>query len=142
MIMQIYGTEFYCDKNVKDLKITDITKNVESAVRDSKVKNGIIAVFVEGSTASISTMEYEPNLEKDIKNAMEKITPSGIEYEHHKTWGDFNGKSHVRATLLGPSVSLPIKNGKIPLGTWQQIVLLDFDVPDRKRKVHVQIVGE
>lgn len=140
--MQIYSAEFYCEKNAKDMKITDITKNVEKSVKDSKIKNGIVTVFVEGSTASISTMEYEPNLEKDIRNAMEKITPSDTEYEHHKTWGDRNGKSHVRATLVGPSITLPLNDGKMPLGTWQQIVLLDFDVPKRSRAIHVKVIGE
>jgi secondary thiamine-phosphate synthase enzyme len=140
--MRIKTIELFFDKPKEDLYITNITDDVSKAIKESKIKEGIVNIFVSGSTASISTMEFEPNLVKDIEKAMERIAPSDIEYEHHKTWGDENGKSHVRATIVGPSLTVPFKDGKLLLGTWQQIVLLDFDVPKRERKVVVQIIGE
>jgi len=140
--MRIKTIELYFDKPKEDLYIKNITDDVSKAIKESKIKEGIVNIFVSGSTASVSTMEFEPNLVKDIEKAMERIAPSDIEYEHHKTWGDENGKSHVRATIVGPSLTVPFKDGKLLLGTWQQIVLLDFDVPKRERKVIVQIIGE
>jgi secondary thiamine-phosphate synthase enzyme len=140
--MRIKTIELFFDKPKEDLYIKNITDDVSKAIKESKIKEGIVNVFVSGSTASVSTMEFEPNLVKDIEKAMERIAPSDIEYEHHKTWGDENGKSHVRATIVGPSLTVPFKDGKLLLGTWQQIVLLDFDVPKRERKVVVQIIGE
>jgi secondary thiamine-phosphate synthase enzyme len=140
--MRIKTIELFFDKPKEDLYIKNITDDVSKAIKESKIKEGIVNIFVSGSTASVSTMEFEPNLVKDIEKAMERIAPSDIEYEHHKTWGDENGKSHVRATIVGPSLTVPFKDGKLLLGTWQQIVLLDFDVPKRKRKVIVQIIGE
>lgn len=140
--MVVHHSLFRVNKSNTDMKITDISKDVGDIVKRSKVKNGIVNIFVEGSTAAISTAEYDPNLLRDIEKAMERIAPSDAEYEHHRTWGDHNGKSHVRATLVGPSLSLPVENGVIPTGTWQQIILMDFDVPKRTRTVHVQIVGE
>jgi len=140
--MRIKTIELYFDKPKEDLYIKNITDDVSKAIKESKIKEGIVNIFVSGSTASVSTMEFEPNLVKDIEKAMERIAPSDIEYEHHKTWGDENGKSHVRATIVGPSLTVPFKDGKLLLGTWQQIVLLDFDVPKRERKVVVQIIGE
>jgi secondary thiamine-phosphate synthase enzyme len=140
--MRIKTIELFFDKPKEDFYIKNITDDVSKAIKESKMKEGIVNIFVSGSTASVSTMEFEPNLVKDIEKAMEKIAPSDIEYEHHKTWGDENGKSHVRATILGPSLTVPFKDGKLLLGTWQQIVLLDFDVPKRERKVVVQIIGE
>jgi secondary thiamine-phosphate synthase enzyme len=140
--MRIKTIELFFDKPKEDFYIKNITDDVSKAIKESKIKEGIVNIFVSGSTASISTMEFEPNLVKDIEKAMERIAPSDIEYEHHKTWGDENGKSHVRATIVGPSLTVPFKDGKLLLGTWQQIVLLDFDVPKRERKVVVQIIGE
>jgi secondary thiamine-phosphate synthase enzyme len=140
--MRIKTIELFFDKPKEDFYIKNITDDVSKAIKESKMKEGIVNIFVSGSTASVSTMEFEPNLVKDIEKAMEKIAPSDIEYEHHKTWGDENGKSHVRATIVGPSLTVPFKDGKLLLGTWQQIVLLDFDVPKRERKVVVQIIGE
>ena len=122
--------------------LIDITNEVASLIWKSGVKEGIVTVFVPGSTGSVSAIEFEPNLIKDFKKAMERIAPSDIEYEHHKTWGDFNGKSHVRATIMGPSLTVPFKNKKLLLGTWQQIVFIDFDVPARRRELVVQVVGE
>ena len=125
-----------------DLDIVDITDQVADIIRKSPMENGFANIFVPGSTASVSTMEFEPNLVKDVKAAMERVAPSGIPYEHRKTWGDDNGKSHVRATLMGPGMAAPFHEKKLLLGAWQQIVLLDFDAPAREREVIIQLVGE
>jgi secondary thiamine-phosphate synthase enzyme len=122
--------------------VVDITKEVSDVVKKSKIKSGIVSVFVTGSTASISTIEYEPNLINDVKRALERIAPEGGDYEHHKTWGDGNGFSHVRATLMKPGITIPFKDKKLFLGTWQQIALLDFDTRDRNREIIVQIIGD
>lgn len=126
----------------KGTDIVDITETVSGIVKNSKVKNGSVLVFVHGSTASVSTIEFEPNLVADFKAAMENIIPSNIPYRHKETWGDDNAHSHIRATIMGPSVTVPFENKKLKLGTWQQITLIDHDVPARKRKVMVQINGE
>ncbi len=122
--------------------VIDITPQVNEILVKSKVKSGIACIFVTGSTASISTLEYEPNLVKDVKKALERIAPENEEYEHHKTWGDDNGSSHVRACLMKPGICVPFEDRKLSLGTWQQIVLLDFDTRDRERRIIVQIIGE
>ncbi len=140
--MKVKTVELSFEKKKEDMNIIDITEEVSNALKDSKLKDGTVTVFVSGSTASISTIEFEPNLVKDMENAMERIAPSDIEYEHHKTWGDDNGKSHVRATIVGPSLTIPFKDSKLLLGQWQQISLMDFDVPKRRRKVIVNIMGE
>ncbi|RLG56186.1 MAG: YjbQ family protein [Candidatus Hydrothermarchaeota archaeon] len=131
--------EVFC-KADGDMK--DITKDVERAIDESKMKNGMACVFVVGSTGAITTIEYEPGLKKDFPQAMERIAPSGIDYEHHKTWGDDNGRSHVRASIVGPSLVVPFLNGKLVTGTWQQIVLINFDTKDRNRRIIIQIMGE
>ncbi len=125
-----------------EMDVIDITAKIDEVIRKSKINEGIATIFVPGSTASVSTIEFEPNLVKDMKNAMERLFPSDIKYNHHETWGDDNGKSHVRATMMGPSMTIPFKDKKLLLGTWQQIVLIDFDVPARKRDMVVQILGE
>ena len=135
-------TERISVKTGRDLDIVDITDRVAEIVRKSKMKDGFVNIFVPGSTASVSTIEFEPNLVKDLKAAMERIAPSDIPYEHHRTWGDDNGKSHIRATLMGPGTAVPFQNKKLLLGTWQQIVLLDFDTPAREREIIIQLVGE
>jgi secondary thiamine-phosphate synthase enzyme len=124
-----------------DVDIKDITSQVQDAVRDSGVKNGIVTIFVPGSTGTVSTMEYEPGLLKDIPRALEVIAPSNIDYEHHKTWHDDNGKSHVRATIMGPSIVVPIVDGRVVHGTWQQIVFINLDTRARRREVILQIMG-
>jgi secondary thiamine-phosphate synthase enzyme len=129
-------------KSRAETDMIDITSEVQKAVSSSKIRSGTVTVFVQGSTASVSTIEFEPNLVQDFKDAMERIVPSKIKYRHTETWGDDNGKSHVRATLMGPSLTVPFKEKKLLLGTWQQIVLLDFDVPARNRELVVQIVGD
>ena len=122
--------------------IIDLTPLIQKNLKKSKIKRGIVNIFSPGSTVSISTMEYEPNLIKDVKNVFERIAPSDVEYEHHKTWGDFNGHSHVRATLTGASISIPFENQELLLGTWQQVVLIDFDVRPREREVILTLMGE
>jgi len=121
--------------------VVDITRNVSEILAKSRIKSGIACVFVPGSTASVTTIEYEPNLIKDIKKALERIAPEGKDYEHHKTWGDDNGSSHVRACLMKPGIVVPFEDKKLLLGTWQQITLLDFDTRDREREIIVQIIG-
>jgi secondary thiamine-phosphate synthase enzyme len=122
--------------------IINITDSVSAELSKSKIKDGIANLFVSGSTASLSTIEFEPNLVSDFTDAMERLVPSSIPYKHKETWGDDNGKSHVRATLMGPSLTVPFNNKKLLLGTWQQVVLLDFDVPAREREIVMQIIGE
>ena len=122
--------------------IIDITSRVNEILGKSKIKSGIACIFVPGSTASVSTLEYEPNLVKDLKRSLEKIAPEGGDYEHHKTWGDDNGSAHVRACLLKPGLTVPFENRKLMLGTWQQVVLLDFDTRNRQREIIVQIIGD
>jgi secondary thiamine-phosphate synthase enzyme len=135
-------TEAIRVKSGPDMDVIDITGQVARAVRESGMKAGVVTVFVPGSTASVTTTEFEPNLNRDLKRAVERLVPSDIDYEHHKTWGDQNGKSHVRASLFGPGLSIPFREGKLILGSWQQVVVLDFDVPARSREVIIQIVGE
>jgi secondary thiamine-phosphate synthase enzyme len=122
--------------------VINITGEVEQAVSASKVKNGIVTVFVYGSTASVSTVEYEPGLIKDIKNIDEKLIPSDVTYAHDETWGDANGYAHLRATIIGPSITVPIEKGSMTLGTWQQIIVIDHDNRPRSREIIIQTMGE
>ena len=122
--------------------IVDITGQLQAAVHDSGVHTGQAALLVHGSTAALTTLEYEPGLvNHDIATAMERIAPRDARYEHEETWHDDNGHSHVRASTIGPSLALPIVGGAVPLGNWQQIVLMDFDTSARRRIIHVSIVG-
>jgi len=121
--------------------VADITERVESAVRSSGVSDGLVTVFVPGSTAGITTIEFEPGAVADLKRAIERLAPAGIPYDHDQRWGDGNGFSHVRAALLGPSLSIPVNQGRMELGTWQQIVLIDFDNRPRTREVVIQVLG-
>ncbi len=123
-------------------QIINITNMIEKCVEKSKIKNGIVCVFVPGSTGAITTLEFEPGLLKDLPRVFEKIAPKAASYDHHQTWNDTNGHSHVRASLIGPSITLPIENNTLIHGTWQQIVFLEFDTHPRKRTLYVQIVGE
>ena len=122
--------------------VVDITKDVQKAVRESGLKDGIATVFVSGSTATVTTMEFEPGLIEDFPKMLERVAPRGISYEHQKTWRDDNGRSHVKASLVGPSLSVPFVDGILALGTWQQIVFVELDIRPRTRKIVVQIVGE
>jgi secondary thiamine-phosphate synthase enzyme len=120
----------------------DITSNVQDALTASGLTSGIVTVFVPGSTASVTTIEYEPGLLKDFPRAMEKLAPRDAHYDHDARWGDGNGHSHVRASTIGPSLVVPFQNGRLMLGTWQQIVFIDFDNRPRARNVIVQAMGE
>jgi secondary thiamine-phosphate synthase enzyme len=122
--------------------IIDITRQTDEAIKASGLQDGIVAIFVSGSTASITTIEYERGLKKDFPKMLARIAPSEIEYEHDNTWHDGNGHSHVRASLIGPSLTVPFKNKSMMLGTWQQIVLLEMDTRPRERKIVLQIIGE
>ena len=121
--------------------IIDITDKVSKIVRDSKVKEGICLISSPGSTAGITTIEYEEGLIEDLKRILEKIAPMSEDYEHCKKWGDCNGYAHIRSALLKPFLAVPVENGKLVLGTWQQIILIDFDNRSREREVMVKVVG-
>ena len=122
--------------------IIDISKSVGIEVQKSNLTSGIVCIFVSGSTAALTTVEYEPGLVKDIKSLFERIAPENIPYHHEETWHDGNGHSHARATLLGPSLTIPFDKATLLLGTWQQIILVDFDNRTRDRTIVVQIIGE
>jgi secondary thiamine-phosphate synthase enzyme len=122
--------------------IVDLTSEVSEAVRGSGIAEGIATVFVTGSTAALTTLEFEPGLVHDLQAAFERLYPRAMEYRHHERWGDDNGHSHVRASMLGPSLTVPVSGGKLALGTWQQIVLVDFDTRGRDREFLVQTLGE
>ena len=135
----------YDEINVRtkgEVDIIDITGDTQKIVGKSKIKDGIACIFVPGSTGTLTTIEYEPGLMKDLHRALQKIAPKGEHYDHHETWNDDNGHSHVRASLMGPSITVPIKNGKMLHGTWQQIVFVELDTRPRDRNIIVQIVGE
>jgi len=120
----------------------NLTPRVAEVVAQSKLKNGIVTVFVTGSTAGITTIEFEPNLVADFNEMWQKLAPEGVPYHRDKTWGDRNGYAHVRASLLGASLVISLSDGNLALGTWQQVVLVDFDERPRRRKIVVQVMGE
>ena len=120
----------------------DITHLVEKALGKSEMKTGICTVFCTGSTGSITTIEYEDGLLKDFPVAMERLAPEDAVYEHHLRWHDGNGHSHIRASILGPSLTIPFVNGKMTLGTWQQITFVDFDNKPRSRNLEIMLIGE
>jgi secondary thiamine-phosphate synthase enzyme len=123
-------------------EIRDITDEVQKALQSTVIVAGIVTVFVPGATGAVTTIEYEDGLVADLKEALERIAPQEIDYAHNRRWHDGNGHSHIRATLLGPSLTVPFAKGKLMLGTWQQIVFLETDNRPRQRKVIVQIMGE
>jgi len=122
--------------------IIDVTDRVQKVVSDSGVIAGLACVFVVGSTAAVTTVEHEPGLVADMRGAMDRLYPKDLDYEHHRRWGDGNGHSHVRASFIGPSLTVPVVEGELVLGTWQQIVFLELDVRPRSRELTVQVVGE
>ena len=122
--------------------IIDITDNVARAVQRSGVRNGLVCVFSPSSTSGITTLEYESGAIADLQRTFEELVPQDRKYKHNLRWGDGNGHSHVRAALLGASFTVPVVDGRLTLGTWQQIIFVDFDVRPRRRRVVVQIVGE
>ena len=125
-----------------DGDVLDLTAQLTGFVDSMGLEAGIVVVAVVGSTAGLTTVEYEPGLVADLRKAFERIAPAGVAYEHDSRWGDGNGHSHVRASLLGPSLTLPVVQGKVALGTWQQVVLVDFDTRPRTRRVVIQVLGE
>ena len=129
-------------RSSKENDIIDVTKQASDALRESGLNNGIINVFVAGSTAAITTIEYEPGLRHDFPKMLSRIAPKDIQYRHDETWHDGNGHSHVRASLVGPSLTVPFSNGVLILGTWQQIVMLEMDTKPRERVLTIQILGE
>lgn len=128
-------TAGFCD-------IIDITPKLRAHLETEKFKNGLVTLFVSGSTAALTTIEHEPGLIQDLKEFVEQHIPSNRHYHHDARWGDDNGFSHLRAALFGPSISIPVENGQPGLGTWQQIVLLDFDNRPRTREITVKLIGE
>jgi secondary thiamine-phosphate synthase enzyme len=120
----------------------DMTKQTSRLLEESKLDEGMVTVFVSGSTAAVSTIEYEPGLINDFPDMLSRVVPNDIEYKHDETWQDGNGHSHVRASLIGPSLTIPFKDGELMLGMWQQIVLFEMDTRQRTREIIVQIIGE
>lgn len=122
--------------------IIDITQNVNQELKRSGLKDGSVLIFVPGATGALTTIEYEPGLVSDLQDALERIAPQGLEYAHNLKWGDGNGHSHVRASLMSPGLTVPFVDGKMTLGTWQQIIFIDLDNRSRSRKLVVQMTGK
>lgn len=139
--MKVHTTKF-TEKSQGFCDIIDITAKVQERIQKEKVRNGLATLFVSGSTAALTTIEYEPGLVQDLKELLERLIPSNKKYHHDDRWGDDNGFSHLRASLFGPSLQIPVESGRLLLGTWQQIVLVDFDNRPRTREIMVQIMGE
>ena len=140
--MTVETRDLPSQKTTSNTDIIDITSQVGEEIHGSAIRNGHVTLFVPGSTAALTTIEYESGVINDLRKASERIAPKDLFYEHDERWGDGNGYSHVRAALLGPSLHIPVIDGRLMLGTWQQIVLLDFDNRPRKRRIIMQIVGE
>lgn len=124
-----------------EVEILDITERVNSALRESEISDGIVTIFVPGATGAVTTIEYEPGLLQDLPNALERLFPRGLAYEHELRWHDGNGHSHVRASFLGPSLTVPFKDHTLMLGTWQQVVFIELDNKRRSRRIILQIIG-
>ena len=122
--------------------LIDITNDVEKIVQDSKIQSGTVTVFVSGSTGALTTIEFEPGLVKDFPKMLERLAPKDIEYGHEQMWHDGNGHSHVKASLVGPSITIPFTDGELLLGQWQQIVFIELDTRSRNRNLVLQIMGE
>ena len=139
------SVEIYTDIIKMKLKIGpdmfDITPELENLINESQIQTGNLCATMVGSTGSITTIEFEPGVVEDLKRAINSLAPPGLEYEHEKAWHDGNGHSHVQAALLGPSIVLPIRNGKLRRGTWQQVVAINHDNRSRTRSVEVTIIG-
>ena len=125
-----------------NLDIKNITDQGQKAVKESGIEEGTATFFVSGSTAAITTIEYESGLIHDISEALDRLFPKDMYYKHHEKWHDGNGHSHMRASFIGPSLTVPITGGKLELGTWQQIILCDLDVPSREREIIVKVMGD
>jgi len=129
-------------KSRGDAEVQDLTSAAAEALKRSEFQNGILNAFVPGSTAGITTIEFESGAVQDLRSALERLAPKEGHYEHNQRWGDGNGFSHVRAALIKPGLALPFQDGRLLLGTWQQLVLIDFDNRPREREIIFQIVGE
>jgi secondary thiamine-phosphate synthase enzyme len=137
----VFGKQISVEtKGFSDIK--NITDEVQEIVHKSKINNGLVSIFAVGSTASITTIEYEPALVEDMKDQLEEFASRTMHSRHSQTWGDDNGFSHIRATFMGPGMTAPVSDGNVVLGTWQQIVVIDHDNRSRSRKIFVQIIGE
>lgn len=139
--MKIHNDVIYV-KTTYDTDIVDITYEVKEKVLQSEINNGNILLFISGSTGALTTIEFESGAINDLRDAIERIAPKDMHYEHDQRWGDGNGYSHVRAALLGASLTIPLIERVLLLGTWQQVVLLDFDNHPRKREIRIQVIGE
>jgi len=137
-----HSTKIILVETTAGIDVLDITEKVQTVVADGDIKNGQLCVFIGGSTGSITTIEHEPGVIEDFLQTLEKIAPKDAEYEHNKAWQDGNAYSHILAAMLGPSTVFPIEDGRIPLGTWQQIVLVDLHNKGRQRKVMLNMIGE
>jgi secondary thiamine-phosphate synthase enzyme len=135
-------TEQFSVSSRGNSEVVDITDDVTAILSRRKLREGLATVFVSGSTASITTTEFEPGLRRDIPEALQRLAPQGARYQHDETWHDGNGHSHVRAAIMGPSLTIPFAKGELLLGTWQQIVLVDHDNRPRERTIIVQLIGE
>lgn len=139
--MAVYDEDFDIQTKGEN-HIIDITEDVTSIMKNSGLNDGIVCIFVSGSTGTITTIEYEPGLLEDMPEAMERLAPKDAVYQHHLRWQDGNGHSHVRASIMGPGITVPFRDGQMLLGTWQQIVFMELDVKPRNRQIRVQLVGE
>lgn len=139
--MQIVTRTIYI-KSIGEGDMIDITPETSKILTQSKLKDGIITIFVSGSTAAVTTIEYEPGLRQDFPHMLSRLVPRNIEYHHENMWHDGNGHSHVKASLIGPSLTIPFKDSILMLGTWQQIVFLEMDIGKRERNLILQIMGE
>jgi len=138
----VFRTAFFITSQ-REGDIIDITQEVKKAVRDSNVKNGLVHLFIRHSTAALTTIEYEPGVLSDLRRALAVMAPDAIPYAHNTRWGDGNGRSHVKAAIVGPSLTVPVEDGTPVCGTWQQIVLLELDVnAGREREVICTVTGE
>jgi secondary thiamine-phosphate synthase enzyme len=138
--MSVVTKELHFDTK-GEVEIVDITEKVDGKLRESSIEDGIVTIFVPGSTGAVTTIEYEPGLLLDLPRALERLFPKGIGYEHEYRWHDGNGHSHVRASFLGPSLTVPFRNKKMLLGTWQQVVFIELDNKRRSRRIILQILG-
>jgi len=125
-----------------ELDVVDITGKVQQAINRSGISGGVAHLFVAGSTAGLTTIEFEPGAVADLKEAFSRLAPREMEYAHNARWGDGNGHSHVRAAILGPDITVPVRDGNALLGTWQQIILVEFDTRGRNRKIYLTLTGE
>jgi secondary thiamine-phosphate synthase enzyme len=140
-MLRIVSEEIHFDTEGEGDMI-DITDDLSELLQTSGLHDGLLTVFVPGSTAAVTTIEYEPGLRQDLPKALDRIAPGDIPYEHDNTWHDGNGRSHVRAALVGPGLTVPFRDGRMTLGTWQQVILVEMDIHRRSRRLIVQIMGE